>query len=459
MVLTFALLLAATPDWPAIEPEILRHFRALVQFDTSDPPGNEAPAARYLKQVLEAEGIPVTIIATDAKRPNVIARLKGSGTKRPLLLMAHTDVVGVQPEKWKFPPFSAAVDGGFVYGRGTVDDKDNVAASLMTMILLKRLKIPLQRDVIFLAEAGEEGSMQYGIAHLVEKHWPLIDAEFCLAEGGGVRKRNGRAERMLVGTTEKNPTAVKLIARGTAGHGSAPLPDNALERLAGAISRVSSWRIPIRMNDTTRTYFEKLATISTPAQAARYNGLLDPAKTPAILEYLRLNEPLHYSMLHTSIAATMMQGGYRVNIIPSQAEAVLDVRTMPGENVEVFLAELRKVVNDPSVEVIHTPRRDVAIGAPSRLDTPLYRILEEAQKRVYPGAVTMPVMSTGGSDKAYLQARGVQCYGIGPASDDEDGPKGFGAHSDQERLAVDEVYRFVRFNWDVVTSIAARPAR
>lgn len=456
MLFALLALLAAAPDWSAVYPELLRHFQALVRFDTSDPPGHEAEAAEYLRKVLADEGIPVQVISIDPKRPNVIARLKGNGSKRPLLLMGHTDVVGVQPEKWKFPPFSATLSDGYIYGRGTLDDKDNVAAGLMTMLLLKRQKVALDRDVIFLAEAGEEGSMQYGIAHLVEKHWPLIDAEYCLAEGGGMRRRNGRDHRMLVSTTEKNPTAVKLVARGTAGHGSAPLPDNALDRLASAIARVSAWRTPIQWNDTTRTYFEKLAQVSPPEQAARYKALLDPERTAAAQDYLRQHEPAHYSMLRTSVATTIIQGGYRVNIIPSQAEAVFDVRTMPGEDPEAFVASMRKIVNDPSIEVIHTPRRDVPIGAPSRLDTPLYRILEEAQRRIYPGAVTIPTMSTGGTDKAYLQARGVQCYGIGPASDDEDGAKGFGAHSDQERILEQELYRFVRFKWDVVTSLAAR---
>lgn len=212
---------------------------------------------------------------------------------------------------------------------------------------------------------------------------------------------------MLVSTTEKNPTAVKLIARGTAGHGSAPLPDNALDRLAGAVTRISTWRTPLRWNDTTRTYFEKLAMVSPPGQAARYKGLLDPARTAAIQDYLRQHEPGHYSMLRTSVATTIIQGGYRVNIIPSQAEAVLDVRTMPSEDPEAFVASMRRIVNDPSIEVAHTPRRNVPIGEPSRLDTPLYRILEDAQRRVYPGAVTLPTMSTGGTDKAFLQARGV----------------------------------------------------
>jgi acetylornithine deacetylase/succinyl-diaminopimelate desuccinylase-like protein len=145
----------AAPDWPRIEQETLAHFQALIRFDTSDPPGHEAPAVDYLKKVLEAEGIPVQIFALDPKRPNLVARLKGNGSKRPLLIMGHTDVVNIDPKKWTFPPFGAVRDGGYIYGRGTVDDKDNLVACLMVMLLLKRLNVPLDRDVIFLAESGE----------------------------------------------------------------------------------------------------------------------------------------------------------------------------------------------------------------------------------------------------------------------------------------------------------------
>ena len=171
------------PDWAAVEEETLRHFRALLQFDTSDPPGRELPAAEYLRDVLEAEGIAVEMLSVDPERPNVVARLKGDGSQEPLLIMAHTDVVNVDPGKWTFPPFSATVDGGYVYGRGAVDDKDNLAAGLMVMLELKRQNIPLSRDVIFLAESGEEGATEYGIEFMVNEHFEKIDAEFCLAEG------------------------------------------------------------------------------------------------------------------------------------------------------------------------------------------------------------------------------------------------------------------------------------
>src|SRR5262249_54769767 len=174
---------SASPDWRAVEDETMRHYQALLRLDTSNPPGNESLAAQYVKDVFDREGIPAQIVGSDPKRQNVIARLKGSGRKKPLLIMGHEDVVTVDPAKWKFPPFSATRDGGYVYGRGAVDDKDNLTAALMTMLLLKRGKVPLDRDVIFVSEAGEEGSTSVGIDFLVKQHFPDIEAEYCLAEG------------------------------------------------------------------------------------------------------------------------------------------------------------------------------------------------------------------------------------------------------------------------------------
>src|SRR5687767_14533301 len=191
-------------DGARFEEEALRHYQALLRFDTSDPPGNEQPAAEYLKQVLEQEGIPVETFALEKHRPNVIARLKGSGKKRPLLIMGHTDVVNVDPKKWTHPPFGAALDGGYVYGRGTVDDKDNVVAGLMIMLMLKRQNVPLDRDVIFLAEAGEEGTTRVGIQFVVNQHFPKVEAEYCLAEGGGVTRQNGRVKFASVQTDRKS---------------------------------------------------------------------------------------------------------------------------------------------------------------------------------------------------------------------------------------------------------------
>jgi acetylornithine deacetylase/succinyl-diaminopimelate desuccinylase-like protein len=446
--------LAAAPDWAALEEETLRHFQALLRFDTSDPPGNEKPAADYLVQVLEAEGIPVQVFALEEHRPNVVARLAGNGSKRPLLIMAHTDVVNVDPDKWTFPPFAATRNGGYVYGRGTVDDKDNVVAALMAMLTLKRLDVPLDRDVIFLAEAGEEGSTRIGIQYMVNQHFPAIDAEFCFAEGGGVTRQNGAVRYASVQTMEKMPRAIELTARGPAGHGSVPLKQNAVVHLSRAVAAVGDWSIPVNLNETTRAYFQRLAEISTPEDAERYMAVLHPdaAVRDQAVEYFAEHEPRHASMVRSSISPNIVQGGYRINVIPSEAKATLDTRLVPAEDPEAFLEQLRSVIDDPAIDVAWAAR-DVRPPGASRLDTEAFAVLESNVTKHYQ-TTTLPTMSTGATDMAYLRDRGIQCYGVGPAIDIEDGPKGFGAHSDQERILESELHRFVRFHYDIVADMA-----
>ena len=449
------------PDWKAVEAEALQHFQALVRFDTTDPPGTppggEKPAADYLKQVLEKDGIPVQVFALEPNRPNIVARIKGNGKKRPLLILGHTDTVNVDAKKWSAPPFSAERKDGFIYGRGTVDDKDNVTGALMTMLLLKRQNVALDRDVIFLAEAGEEGATRIGIQFMVNQHFADIEAEFCYAEGGNVTRSNGAVKFASVQTVEKIPRAIRLVAKGTAGHGSVPLEDNAVAHLGDAVGAVAAWTPPTRLNETTATYFKRLATVSTPEEAQRYRDALspDPKVAEPAQQYLRKNEPRHWSMLRTSISPTIIQGGYRSNVIPSEATANLDVRQAPDEDPAKFLELVKQVVNDPNVTVEYASAN--ASGRPptptARLDSDAFKALEAMITKHYK-AITLPTMSTGATDMAYLRQKGMQCYGIGPAIDVEDGPKGFGAHSDQERIIESELYRFVRFNYDAVLELA-----
>ncbi|MGB0558938.1 MAG: M20/M25/M40 family metallo-hydrolase [Pseudohongiellaceae bacterium] len=442
------------PDWAGVEEETLRHFRALLRFDTSDPPGRELPAAEYLRDVLEAEGIAVEMLSVDPERPNVVARLKGDGSQKPLLIMAHTDVVNVDPEKWTFPPFSATVDGGYVYGRGAVDDKDNLAAALMVMLELKRQNIPLSRDVIFLAESGEEGATEYGIEFMVNEHFEKIDAEFCLAEGGSVARVNREVVYGGVQTVEKLPYRLELAARGVAGHGSVPLQNNSVVRLAKAISAIADWRSPIRLNETTYTYFERLASISPPDAGERYLAVLDSGRASEADEYFLAYEPRHASMLRSSLSPTIFDAGYRINVIPSESRASVDFRALPDENIQDYLEQIREVIGDDSIEVSLGQRNTRPAGQAS-INTTAFSAIEQNLQEHY-GVITLPTMSTGATDMAYLRARGVQCYGIGPAIDREDAALGFGAHSDQERILISEMNRFVRFNWDLVLDIAAR---
>ncbi|MDX2154427.1 MAG: M20/M25/M40 family metallo-hydrolase [Bryobacteraceae bacterium] len=446
--------LAHAQDWSSLEPEILRHFQAVVRMDSSGPPDYESKVAEYVRRTLEAEGIEVKVFAKDPKRPNVVARIRGNGKKRPILFMGHTDTVEVQADKWTHPPFSATREGGYIYGRGVTDNKQDVAAGMVLMLLLKRLKTPLDRDVIFLAESGEEGQVEWGIQYMVENHWQEIEAEFCIAEGGQGSRKGGKGLTYNVATTEKLPVPVVLSVKGTAGHGSVPLADNAIGRLSKAVGRIYDWQPPMRLNDTTRTYFERLASISPPEVRARYNGLLDPSKSAAIQEYLRVHEPAHHSMLRTSISPNIFEGGYRVNVIPSTAKATIDIRALPDEDLDAFAAELKKVIADPSIEIRPRPMyRPKAM--PSPLSTEAYRAIEAAQKKIYPELTMLPYMVTGATDMSFLRAKGVPSYGIGPLVDAEDIEKGYGPHSDQERLLEKELYRYTRFVWETITSLAA----
>jgi acetylornithine deacetylase/succinyl-diaminopimelate desuccinylase-like protein len=438
----------------AVEAETMQHFQALLRIDTSSPPGNETKAVEYLKQVFEKEGIPYQVFAKDPSRANIVARIKGSGKKRPILILGHTDVVTVDPKKWTHPPFGAAREGGYVYGRGTVDDKDNLVAGLMLMLKLHRDKAALDRDVILLAEAGEEGAPDVGAQFMADNHLDAIAAEYCLAEGGGVVRTGGQIRQANIGTTEKEPRFVEITARGPAGHGSVPSRGNAVTRLSAAVGRIAEWTPPLRINETTGAYFKKLATM-VPADVAKiYRDILnpDPKVSMAAADWMLEHQPNHWSMVHTSLVPTIIDGGFRYNVIPSEAKATIDVRLHPDEDQSAFLDMVRKVVNDPSVEVRWGRERYRPAGG-ARIDTEAYAVLEAQTKKHY-DTIVLPTMGVGATDMSNLRAKGIQCYGIGPALDSEDGGKGFGAHSDQERILESELHRFVRFQYDVVFELA-----
>jgi acetylornithine deacetylase/succinyl-diaminopimelate desuccinylase-like protein len=440
-------------DWNQQQAELLRHYRALVQLDTSNPPGNETRVAEYLKKVLEAEGIPTQTFALDGARENLVARIKGNGKKRPLLILAHEDVVNVSREKWPVDPFGAVMKDGYIWGRGTRDDKDKLASNLMVMLLAKRGKVSLDRDLIFLAEAGEESTSEWGIDFMVREHFPEIDAEYALTEGGGGRLENGRVVTVSIETTEKVPRRARLVATGKAGHGSVPRLDNSVVHLSAAVGKIGMWETPMRLNDTTRAYFERLAAISPADKAARYNSLLNPQRAVEAQRYLREHEPSLYSMLRTSVVPTMLKGGVGPNVIPSEVEATLDIRALPDENIERFYQEMARVIDDPEVKVVPIPNPRPATP-PSRLDTEMFRILEQVSKRMYPGVTVLPSMSTGATDMAQLRNKGIQCYGIGPAVNDEDGAN-YGGHSDVERMPEASLYKFAEFTWNAVMDVAA----
>ena len=445
---------AQLPDFDAAGDEAVEILQSLIRIDTSNPPGNETLVAEYVRDLLAEEGIDGEIYSLDPDRGNLVARLRGNGSKDPVLILAHSDVVGVEPDLWTGDAFSGEIQDGYVYGRGATDDKDMIAAGVQVMLMLKRQGLALDRDIILLVEAGEEGSTEFGIDYMVENHLEKIQAEFALNEGGGSHLTDaGEVDRVTIGTAEKVPwRRIRLVARGTSGHGSAPRVDNPVVRLAAAVAKLGENQMPKRLNETTREYFRRLAEISPPELAVFYANVEDPVLGPVAEEYFRHNDIASNSMLRTSVSPNVIQGGFRYNVIPGEAEATLDVRALPDEDMDEFLAELERRIDDPLVEVV-PPESWRPSGPPSSLDTDLFRALESTQGVMYPDAVTLPMMLTGATDSAQLRAAGIPTYGIGAPSTDDDRR----AHGNDERISVQSMHEFVEFIYRTILEVGGAP--
>lgn len=439
-------------DWDEVGEEAIGYLVDMVRIDSSNPPGNETKVANYVQAVLAGEGIESQMYARDPDRANLVARYEGNGSKAPILIMGHTDVVGVQAEKWSEDPFGGLRKDGYVWGRGTLDDKDNVTAGLMVLLLLNRLDVPMDRDIIFLAESGEEGTPDVGINFMVEQHWDVIAAEFAIAEGGSTQEEDGHVRVVGVQTTEKMPRRAALIARGTAGHGSRPRPDNAVTMIAEAVAKAGSWETPVELNETTRAYFRRMAELHEGEAAFRYGMIEDPRFQAEIDAWFRENDPYHYSTLRTSVVPTIIDAGFRRNVIPSEASAMLDIRMLPGEDVEGFYRKLAAMIDNPDIEIVPEPIYRPA-APPSDIDNEMFQVIERVATRMYPHSTTLPVMATGATDMAQLRAKGVDAYGIGPARTLEEINSRFGAHSDDERIAEESLKEMVRFLWEIVMEI------
>jgi acetylornithine deacetylase/succinyl-diaminopimelate desuccinylase-like protein len=418
----------------------------LIKINTSNPPGNETLAAQYLKALLTREGIASEIFESAPGRGNLVARLKGSGKARPLMLMAHLDVVGVERDKWTVDPFAGIVKDGYIYGRGASDDKGMLAANVAAFLQIHREQTPLDHDIILLAEAGEEGTPKFGIEYMIENHWDKIDCEYVINEGGAIHLQNGSVNYVAIATTEKVPRGMTVSAHGSSGHGSIPRPDNAVVHLAAAIAKLGTWQTPMRLNDTTRVYFQKLAQIADP----ELKSLLANLDSPETQNQLQQKYWMDYSKLRTSIVPTIIKGGFRSNVIPADAEATLDVRALPDEDIPALIDQMKKLVNDPAIEIKRSSG-DRPAGAPSRLDTDLYRAMETIAHQMFPQAITLPDMLTGATDSAQLRARGVQAYGIGTPKTDDDQRR---IHGNDERTSVDGLKTFTQYLHDVAIAVA-----
>ncbi|MGQ0552718.1 MAG: M20/M25/M40 family metallo-hydrolase [Planctomycetota bacterium] len=438
----------------------LGHLKRFVALDTQNPPGNEGLLADELAHVLAGlPGVEIHVLPVeeDPARANFVARLRAERpTARPVLVLAHMDVVGAQPENWSTPPFTPTMKAGFLHGRGVIDDKGMLAAMVTAFSALSQQRGELARDIILLATAGEEGGPPVGVDRVLEQHRDLLSgsaadgappsatglAEFALNEGGRVRLVDGRVHTVNIQTTEKLAYNVTVSAAGPSGHGSVPLPENALAALARAVERVHAWRAPVRLNDTTRRFFAGLAAIEAdPAVRADMqavggapNAGAPSAEALAAAERLADGNVLFNAVLRSGASLTRLNGGIRDNVIPSSGTANFNLRVVPGDDVLALVAAMEAAGGEPSVHfaLVGEPRESPPV---SPVETALFRALERAARELAPDVAVMPFMSTGATDGAALRAVGIPTYGILPFPlelQDE-----LRMHGDDERVSLD----------------------
>jgi acetylornithine deacetylase/succinyl-diaminopimelate desuccinylase-like protein len=415
------------------------HLEYLIRLDTQNPPGNELLTARYFDSVFkQIPGVETHVLVAAPNRANFVARLRATApSKRPVLIMGHMDVVGADTAKWQTDPFVPTEKGGYVYGRGAIDDKGMLGAAVAVLQQLAARRDRLTRDVIFLATAAEEGG-DVGIEVVTDKHFNLIkDAEFALNEGGRVRVQDGFIRTVNIQTTEKIPYNVVATATGPSGHGSVPLPDNALAALSRAVSRVHAWQAPVKLNETTRLYFARLATIETDTALRRAMEQVAAAQaSPAQIDVAAAGlsrDPLHNAVLRTGQSLTLLSGGIRSNVIPSEGRATFNVRVLPNDDVREIVREMQRAGAEPRVTFRLTGGVQPA-PPPSPVTSALFRSMEAAAKAMEPRTTVVPFMSTGATDGAVLRAKGIPTYGILPLPlplEDE-----LRMHGDNERVPI-----------------------
>jgi acetylornithine deacetylase/succinyl-diaminopimelate desuccinylase-like protein len=445
---------APSADIVKLQGEALVWLQDLIRINTTNPPGNEMVAAKYIADVLKREGIPSEIFESTPGRGFLVARLSVTAVPDPsraLLLMAHLDVVGVDKSKWSVDPFAAVMKDGYLYGRGAIDDKGMLAANLAAFIALKRSQARLNRDVIFLAEGDEEAGGEFGMKFAVEKHWDKIAAGFALNEGGHIVLKNGKVQYVGVQATEKVAVNVDVIATGTSGHASIPRKDNPVAHLATAIGKIGAYEAPVQFNSVTRAYFEGIAPLEDEETGKWLLALESSDRADHAARWVSNNNPIWNAMLRDTATPTMLQAGIRQNVVPSEARGVLNMRLLPGDQLDPLVGKLKQLVNDPQIR-FETESNGGEAAPSSSLESGLYATIKTVSAREFPGSPVVPYMSTGATDSARLRMRNVQAYGLDPFPLTEDDLMRM--HADDERIPVDSFRKGVQFLYEVVASFA-----
>lgn len=441
-------------DLSQLESDAITWLQQLIRINTTNPPGNELVAAKYIAGILDKEGIHSEIFESTPGRGFLVARLSASATPDPskaLLLMGHLDVVGVDKSKWTVDPFGGVAKDNYIYGRGAIDDKSMTIADLAVMIALKRSGARLNRDVIFLAEGDEENGGETGMKFAVDKHWDKIACGFALNENGGVSVKDGKVQFVGIQTSEKTAVNLDVIAKGTSGHASVPRKDNPVAHLVAAMAKISAYETPVQFNSVTRAYFSGLAPIED-EDTSKWMRALDTAdRGDHAARYISDANPVWNAMLRDTIVPTMLQAGIRRNVIPPEAHGVFNIRLLPGNMASPLVAKLQNLINDPEVRLEIQPNAGEA--APSSSTTSeLYNTISEVAKQQFPGAAVVPDMSTSATDSIPLRLRSVQAYGMLPFPiTEEDRAR---MHSDDERIPVDSFRKGIEFLYTIVSDFS-----
>lgn len=430
--------------------EIVSLLRDYLRIDTSNPPGNELKAARFFKDWFDREGIPSEIFEIAPGRANLVARLKGSGAKRPLLLLNHMDVVNVERPFWTVDPFAGVLKDGYVYGRGALDMKTTGLIEAVTMVNVRRGGSLLSRDLIFVATADEEVDAA-GATWIVQKRPDLVrDAEFLINEGGVIDEVDGRPRSYDVGVTEKCPLWIKITARGRPGHGSQPFTkENAVLALLRAVDRLARYETPLVVTPAADAFFKARAASQPPGRAEKLRNIKEALNDPAFRATIE-SDPFFNAILRNTISITMLQGAPQTNIIPTVAEARVDIRLLPGQDPAAFLEQLKQLVEEPGVTVETIGAYVPATASP--VDSELMRAIDRARARHHPDLVLAPTILTGWTESALMRSLGIQAYGFEPYVLDETEQRR--AHGNDERISIDNLRLGARIMDEVVRDVA-----
>jgi acetylornithine deacetylase/succinyl-diaminopimelate desuccinylase-like protein len=407
-----------------IEQEITHFLSDLIRINTTNPPGNETAAANFISQYLSKEGFETQVIESAPGRGSVITRLKGSGEIPKLLLLSHIDVVAANPAEWTVAPFEGTVKDGYVYGRGAYDMKGMTAVEVLTLLLLKRNNVPLKGDIVLAATADEEKGGEEGAGYLLKHHKEKVWCPYVLNEGGGLAIPQKKGNVYPVQTSEKGILWFKIKAKGTPGHGSTPnMADNAIVRMNKVITKLGEYQPETFYVPTLREFLTEVAKLNPDLEGHFSRLLSNPAQSEQILDELAKTDKALAEEIRprtkTTITPTIIHGGVKENIIPSECEAVFDCRVLPGQRVDETLSLIKSLLGDVGMDKLSFEIIQMHDGNESTTQTPLYNAITSVLREFEPGCGVTPTLTTGGTDSRFFRETGSVCYGFHPMRPDE----------------------------------------